>query len=156
MEALIQAGRISASICEDGEADYCAWVAEADWLFVTTFKRPETGGEMFLHFLGLDTECDVWLNGEKIAHHRSLYLPLRLSVSEHLRAENQLAVYFYSPTSACRRYEREMPPEWQDRAARGHAAQATLRPVPQLSGRNPQFFSCRLFRRCGAGVCRDP
>lgn len=80
-EALMAAGKLSDRILEDGEAAYCAWVAERDWLFTTRFPRP-VGERVYLVFEGLDTDCDLWLNGEKIASHHSMYLPLRLDVTE--------------------------------------------------------------------------
>ena len=50
LEALIHAGRVSGSILEDGEAEYCAWVAESDWLYVCRFAAPAAQGESFLYF----------------------------------------------------------------------------------------------------------
>ena len=33
LEALMDAGKIESSVLEDGEAEYCEWVAEKSWLY---------------------------------------------------------------------------------------------------------------------------
>jgi hypothetical protein len=113
MEALIAAGKISGSLLEDGEAAYCKWVAENDWLYTCVFTRPKTSGKIFLCFKGLDTDCDIWLNGEKIAEHHTMYLPLRLDIGIRVKSENNLAVYFHSPVKLYYWYKENMPEKWK-------------------------------------------
>ena len=112
MEALIRAGKISGSLMEDGEAEYCSWVADKSWLYACTFSKP-SGSFTELCFDGLDTDCDIWLNGKKIAEHHTMYLPLRLPVTELLEEENDLMVYFYSPTNLMKWKAERMPEEWK-------------------------------------------
>lgn len=93
---LLKAGRI-----EDprglNKARKCLWIAESDWAYRTLFATPAGGGRHFLHFKGLDTVADIYLNGECIAEHRDIYLPTRIDVTDRLQEENVLIVHFYSP-----------------------------------------------------------
>lgn len=114
LEALIAAGEIGDSILEDGEAAYCEWVAEKDWLYTCEFSRPSAKGPIMLRFGGLDTDCEIWLNGAKIAEHHTMYLPLRLDITDRLSAQNRLAVYFHSPVKMYRWHEENMPEIWKN------------------------------------------
>ena len=93
---LLEAGRI-----EDprglNKARECLWIAEHDWAYRTAFSKPEGGSKVFLHFKGIDTVADIYLNGEKIAEHRDIYLPLRVEITSRLTAKNTLVVHFQSP-----------------------------------------------------------
>ena len=112
LEGLIQAGKISGSILEDGEAEYCSWIAEKDWLFQTDFQLQETEN-CVLYFEGLDTDCEIWLNGEKIGESHSMYLPVKIPLSGKLKKDNELAVYFFSPIATMNRRAEEMPEAWK-------------------------------------------
>jgi beta-mannosidase len=113
-EVLLEKGRI-----EDPAklltAEPCRWVAEHDWVYRLSFDADGTlpaGGRRWLHFRGLDTVADVYLNGERIAFHNDLYLPLRIDVTSLLRSRgNVLLIHFYSP----HRYLQtlELPAAWQ-------------------------------------------
>jgi hypothetical protein len=161
LEALINAGRVPGSILEDGEAAYCEWVAEKDWLYICTFPRPETGGRVFLHFLGLDTDCEIYLGGEKIAEHHTMYLPLRMEVTGRLKPENELAVYFHSPHKVFRHHAQTMPEEWKD----AMSPAALMRKAPcdlfrNYLGVTPYFapvgfFGDVLIELPGAGELRE-
>jgi hypothetical protein len=93
---LLAAGRI-----EDprglNKAKECLWIAESDWAYRTTFAAPTLGTKAFLNFQGLDTVADLYLNGEKIAEHRDIYLPTRVDVTGKLKDKNTLVVHFQSP-----------------------------------------------------------
>ena len=112
LEALMDAGKIESSILEDGEAEYCEWVAEKSWLYTCSFPKP-AGDKCFLYFEGLDTDCDIWLNGKKLAEHHTMYLPLRVEISDFLMPENELAVYFYSPVELMKYRADRMPDSWK-------------------------------------------
>ncbi len=111
--ALIEKGRLGASVIEDGEAEYLRWVEEKDWIYSCEFNRPQNSGMIYLNFEGLDTVCDIYLNGKRIAESKSMYLPLRLEVSGLLRHENELIVYFHSLHKLMDNYSRNMPEEWK-------------------------------------------
>ncbi len=82
---------------EIGACRECLWVAQNDWVYRTNFSKPAHGDRVYLHFEGLDTVVDVYLNGELIAEHKDGFLPLRSDVTDHLRDDNQLALHFYAP-----------------------------------------------------------
>jgi beta-mannosidase len=77
----------------------CQWVDEEDWSYKTQFEfRPTPGLERrSLRFQGLDTVCEVFLNGERVARHENMFVPLEIDVSERLRGgSNELRVEFQS------------------------------------------------------------
>ncbi|NYI42776.1 beta-mannosidase [Demequina lutea] len=96
-----------------GEAEACLWVAEKDWIYTCQFALPveDRGTAVYLHLKGLDTLVDVYLNGQHLAYHNDMYLPLRLEVTGRLRDENVLVLHFHSPHEYIKNYE--FPQEWQ-------------------------------------------
>ncbi len=77
----------------------CQWVDDTEWTYRTTFDYvPAEGASVRkIHFAGLDTVCDILLNGEKIASHDNAFLPLTVDVSNLLvEGENTLVVNFKS------------------------------------------------------------
>ena len=79
-----------------GRAEACRWVAEQDWVYATSFTINDTAGEHTLHFEGLDAIADVTLNGQHIAQHSNVYMPLSVDVSEVIRRENDLRIHIHS------------------------------------------------------------
>jgi len=76
----------------------CLWVAEKDWVYQTQFAGVDAR-KVVLHFKGLDTIADIYLNGEKIFTNKSCFLPARIDVTGKLEDENKLLIYFYAPRS---------------------------------------------------------
>ncbi|MCU0316968.1 MAG: hypothetical protein MUC92_10280 [Fimbriimonadaceae bacterium] len=77
----------------------CQWVDETDWVYRTTFDwHPKRGNpKRVLHFEGLDTVCSVYLNGDLVACHDNMFLPLEVDVTELLKeGQNEIKVEFYS------------------------------------------------------------
>jgi beta-mannosidase len=77
----------------------CQWVDESDWSYKTSFAwQPSSpSSKRVLRFEGLDTVCTVRLNGEVVAEHDNMFVPLEIDVSERLRAgTNELRVDFRS------------------------------------------------------------
>lgn len=76
------------------------WVDEADWSYRVAFSwapNPELPRRV-LNFEGLDTVCRIFLNGNQIAAHDNMFVPLEVDVSELLvEGENLLQVEFDSP-----------------------------------------------------------
>ncbi len=74
------------------------WVDEKDWSYRTTFAwtaKPQAPRRV-LRFNGLDTVCSVRLNGEEIATHDNMFVPLEVDVTHLLQAENDLRIDFRS------------------------------------------------------------
>ena len=55
-------------------------------------------------FEGLDTFCEIFINGNKAAVHNNMFLPLSLDVTSQIKAQqrNILVIRFFSPTLAVR------------------------------------------------------
>jgi beta-mannosidase len=77
----------------------CQWVDQVDWSYRTTFEWSATEElpTRILRFEGLDTICTVRLNGEDIAQHDNMFVPLEVDVTDRLReGQNELRVDFQS------------------------------------------------------------
>lgn len=82
-----------------GEAVRQAWVAQSDWVYALSFDAPElpVGARAHLHFGGVDTVADIYLNGALVAHHSNAFTPFRPEVTQHLRAAgNSLVLHLRS------------------------------------------------------------
>jgi beta-mannosidase len=77
----------------------CQWVDEEDFVYRASFefKRDANLPSRILRFEGLDTVARVSLNGELVAEHENMFVPLEVDVSERLHeGENELEVAFAS------------------------------------------------------------
>ena len=75
------------------------WVDEEDFVFRTSFdfKSDAKLPKRVLRFEGLDTIARVTLNGELVAEHDDMFVPLEIDVSERLReGKNELEVLLAS------------------------------------------------------------
>lgn len=79
-----------------GRAERYRWVAERDWIYAVRFtvQQPQRAGRLL--FKGLDTIVDVYLNGERIASHSNMYVPLAVDLGGRLRPENTLVLHFHT------------------------------------------------------------
>lgn len=72
------------------------WAAQRSWVYKKTFVVDETLRERQarLCFEGLDFEAHIFLNGEELGTHRSMFIPATFEVSDklHYDGENLLAV----------------------------------------------------------------
>ena len=73
---------------QDGGNDY--WRGTA--MYAKAFPCPELepGGRAVLEFLGAAMTAEVWLNGQKLAHHEGGYSTFRVDITDALRNENLL------------------------------------------------------------------
>src|SRR5688572_16179551 len=77
----------------------CQWIDERDFSYRTRFEfhADETRPKRLLRFDGLDGVCAVFLNGERIAEHDSMFVPLEVDVTNRLLPRgNELRVDFES------------------------------------------------------------
>ncbi len=82
------------SVTLDYEA--CLWVTDCDWIYRGMFKNSKGSEKTYLYFKGLDTLVDIYLNGEHIAYHDNMFLPLRVDVTDKIKDENILLLHFHS------------------------------------------------------------
>jgi len=75
---------------QDGGNDYYRGIC---W-YVRKFARPDmkTSDCVFIEFMGAAMTADVYLNGEKLFHHKGGYSTFRVDVTEKLQADNILVV----------------------------------------------------------------
>ncbi|MDO4336788.1 MAG: glycoside hydrolase family 2 TIM barrel-domain containing protein [Eubacteriales bacterium] len=75
---------------QDGGNDYYRGTC----YYVTTLKKPfmDAGSQAYLEFTGAAMIADVYMNGEKLAHHEGGYSTFRVNITEYLKEENVLIV----------------------------------------------------------------
>lgn len=77
----------------------CQWIDEEDWIYETRFTlEPRADStRRVLRFEGLDTVCKILLDGELIAEHDNMFVPLEVELGQHLApGEHVLRVEFSS------------------------------------------------------------
>jgi beta-galactosidase/beta-glucuronidase len=111
-EFLIHTGAAPDVALENGDASGLSWIDESDWVYETDFAAPQGKGPHFLRFNGLDTWCEVFLNGAHMGTSRSMYLPMRVDVTARLRDRNHLMLYIHRHKKVELELQRAMPPEW--------------------------------------------
>lgn len=79
------------------------WVGEREWIYKTAFDFAGTNGSgrddasHVLVFEGLDTHCNISLNGEKLLRTDNMYLEWRIDVTDKIRnGPNELELLFES------------------------------------------------------------
>ena len=112
---LLSNGRMEDPFWKDNE-DKALSLMEYDYEYVTQFDCPEEIREsdrVLLHFDGLDTIADVYLNGEHLGNAYSMHRIWEYDVKEKVRpAGNELRVVLHSPTKFIRQPSRNAVP-WE-------------------------------------------
>lgn len=67
-----------------------------DWWYALHFDKPDAGVKYFLHFDGLATIADIWLNGELLLHTDNMFRAYRVDVTDNLQPKNELVICFRS------------------------------------------------------------
>ncbi len=77
------------------------WIDKKDWVYETTFvvsKETIKKDRTVIHFNGLDTYADVYLNGKLILEAFNMHREWTIDVKKQLKVgRNNLKVYFHSP-----------------------------------------------------------
>ncbi len=98
-------------------------VMDDDFTYVTQFDAAEelcSRENVLLHFDGLDTLADIWLNGSHVAYVNNMHRTWEFPVKELIRnGANELKVTFRSPTKYVEEAYRERPIEGSSDAMRG-------------------------------------
>ncbi len=76
----------------------CLWIERTDFTYTRTFTLEEIGPRPKLVFEGLDTYCEVFLNGHSLGEADDMFIRHEFAVDDCLRTgENELKVCFRSP-----------------------------------------------------------
>jgi beta-mannosidase len=67
-----------------------------DWWYRCRFAAPDAGTRPRLHFEGLATVADVWLNGAHILRSESMFVANAVDVCEVLRVDNELLIRLHA------------------------------------------------------------
>ena len=67
-----------------------------DWWYRASFEAPGRQGRVLLHFDGLATLAEVWLNGHLIHASANMFVPAAVDVTDKLLGANRLVVVFRS------------------------------------------------------------
>lgn len=113
-EALLQNGQLPAEILE-GKTEAARWVGESDWLYCCDWEAKLGEDAVWLHFKGVDTVADIYLNGELLASCDDMFYPHRVNVTGKLRAHNRLLIYFTAPCRAIEQARATLPAQWRDK-----------------------------------------
>ena len=94
---LLRAGRLANPYAGTQAAFEAAWVAKRDWLYETVFHIPaalDRYSTAVLKLWGVDTFCEVWLNGVHLGNMDSAYCSYELPVEKGLLLprKNQLKI----------------------------------------------------------------
>ncbi len=62
------------------------WLIEYEWWYETTFRVPEKwkGKVIRLIFEGVDYDCEVWLNGERLGHHVGMFSEFAFDITDRV------------------------------------------------------------------------
>lgn len=116
------------------------------WLYRREFTAPEIGSgeKAILEFDGLDTLCDIFLNGKKIGEAQDMFVPHEFDVTKQLKVGvNDVAVLFRAPI---------VEAQFQDIAPIGNANSSgeleRFRKPAHMIGWDilPRFVSAGIFR----------
>ena len=94
---LIAAGLLTDLFWRDNSKT-CQWIENQNFTYSKTFFVENPESNAWLEFDGLDTYCDIWLNGQQIGSGDDMFISYELPVDGVLQpGENLLEVRFRSP-----------------------------------------------------------
>ncbi|MDR2406921.1 MAG: hypothetical protein LBE13_02240 [Bacteroidales bacterium] len=115
-EVLFENNLLDPAVVETGEADYCKWVSDCDWVYRCSFLYSKVNSTVYLECKGLDTKVDIFLNGTLIAQHNSMFLPERIDITKYLEeGNNELFLYFYSHSGIIEELKNKIPDRYEGR-----------------------------------------
>ncbi|AIE86160.1 glycoside hydrolase family 2 immunoglobulin domain-containing protein beta-sandwich [Fimbriimonas ginsengisoli Gsoil 348] len=129
-----------------------AWVDERRWSYETTFEWTPSPDHPIrvLRFEGLDTVCEVFLNGESVARHDNMFVPLEIDVTSRLqRGKNELRIDFESAVKVGQGRRREyFDANGIDWKTQWFDERAFVRKAQYMSGWDwgPRLVSCGIWQ----------
>ena len=84
----------------DKDTDEETWIEQKDWVYYKEFfaQKSLKAKKVTIEFEGLDTFCDIYLNGVKIGSSKNMHVAFKADITDELKygARNVLVVRFYS------------------------------------------------------------
>ncbi|MFH5183387.1 glycosyl hydrolase 2 galactose-binding domain-containing protein [Paenibacillus sp. TAB 01] len=136
-----------------GKGKECLWVAESDWLYRRSFAAPEQAGRTYLHFKGLDTLVDIYLNGRHLAYHNDMYLPLRVEITELLKEDNLLLLHFHSPYTYIE--QADFPEAWEGKIRKSRLIRKNDQDFTDYLGAKPYLTRIGIYDKVVLEVVDD-
>lgn len=79
-------------------AEECQWIEQWSWYYERSFDCDKPCEDAYLSFTGLDTVCDIYLNGVRLGSADDMHVPHTFRVGKALKSgENLLRAVFYPP-----------------------------------------------------------
>ena len=135
------------------------WIDKEDWIYETYFdvdKKTLDRTNILLHFYGLDTYADVYLNEELILKADNMFREWKVDVKGKLKEKgNQLHIYFHSPIKIDMPKFDSYPYRYQtgpDQSQQGGIFNKTLSPFARKAGYHygwdwgPRFVTSGIWR----------
>jgi beta-mannosidase len=83
------------------------WIEKRYWIYLTEFDKPGGGSTRELCFHGLDTFCDIYLNGSPLGRGDNMFRTYRFDVTPLLKEKNALVLVFHPHELVCRDFSYE-------------------------------------------------
>lgn len=102
-------------------------LVEHEFIFQKTFMFTETENKVLLHCNGLDTLCDIYINGLHVAYTDNMHRTYEFDVTELLKVgENTISVVFHSATKHIKEKQKEehLYQPWHCMEGAGHIRKA--------------------------------
>ncbi|WP_029322946.1 beta-mannosidase [Butyrivibrio sp. AE3004] len=118
---LLREGEMEDPFWKDNE-DKALKLMDDDYEYICTFKKPSDADDydnIFLHFDGLDTLTDIYLNGKKLGSTYNMHRIWEFDIKDELEDENELRVYFNSPTKYIKDAYEKAPTKGSEDAMQG-------------------------------------
>ena len=114
-DVLIQQGIVPDTVLDNAASDYLKDVSLCDWVYKTEFSAEKEDCRYLLRCAGLDTVCDLFVNGTYLGRSESMYLPFEADVTPYLSKgeANTLFLYFHNHRKAVAHYDETMPEEFR-------------------------------------------
>lgn len=88
----------------------CQWIESWSWYYERTFTLETVAPNTYFRFEGLDTICEIYLNGKRIGSAENMFLTHTFLAKGLLVGENTIRVVFTSPVTYMADARSLMPP----------------------------------------------
>lgn len=127
-----------------GKAEEYQWIAKQDWVYKLKFNGEKSKSITYLHFKGLDTIVDIYLNDSLIASHKDLFIPLKVDVTDQIEEHNTLIIHFHSVYQYME--TTQAPDSWEDSIAKVCLFRKMKQDFGDYLGPKPYYTRVGMFR----------